>query len=169
MDTPPPLPPRVSPQSTEARPPALAYQPAGARDMLGTSGTNALAYAGVAALVFQFGIFLWSLAIVIIWMSILIFVLPRFEVIFANFKTELPVTTRMLFLCRKVVLYGGFVPLLLLPVVLGFAAAPLPPGGRHALRIALTLLFGLLVGFTVLGLAHPLMTLTDGMTSSGRR
>src|SRR5687768_4636900 len=119
MDTPPPLPPhrapRVSPQSTEA-PPPLPYQPRGTS---GDRGTSSLAYAGAAALSFQFGIFLWSLAIVVIWMSILVFVLPRFEEIFADFKMALPVTTRILFLARKVIFYGGFVPLLLLPVVLG--------------------------------------------------
>jgi hypothetical protein len=168
MDKPPPLPPRVSPQMADEPPETLAYQPRVAVTRGGIGG-NGLALAGAAALSFQFGIFLWSLAVVVIWMLIVVLVLPRFELIFADFKMSLPVTTRMLFLSRKVVLYGGFVPLLLLPVILGFVSAPLSPGGRRALRMVITLLFGLLVGFTVFALAQPMMTMMDGMSSSGGR
>ena len=120
-----------------------------------------------AARVFHFGIFLWSLALVVAWMLILVFVLPRFEQVFMDFKTELPATTKVLFAARTGVVYGGFAVLLLLPFVLGFVSGPLGPGGRRALRMVVTLLFALVVVLTVLGIFQPLMALMSGASGGG--
>jgi type II secretory pathway component PulF len=140
MDTPPPLPPTP-----------LAYGVVPRRQ------------------VFNVGIFLWSLAVVVVWMLILVLVLPRFEEMFADFKMELPLATKLLFTLRTLVEYGGFVLLLLAPFVLGFVSAPMSPGGRRALRMVITLVFGIVVGLTVLGIFQPLMSLMGGMSGNSRQ
>jgi hypothetical protein len=152
---------RVSPQSSEAppTPPLLmSYEERGAP-------IGGVALAG--GLRFHFGIFLWSLMLVAAWMAMLIFVLPRFQEIFADYKMELPSSTQVLISLRKLVLYGGFVLLFLVPVVLGFVSGPLLPGGRRAMRMLVTLFFGLAVGFTILGIAQPLVMLMEHLGSGG--
>lgn len=118
---------------------------------------------------FHFGIFLWSLALVGGWMILLFFILPRFQQVFADFKVELPASTKILLQARTLVQYGGFVVLLAIPVILGFVSGPLSPGSRRALRMVVTLLFALVVVLSVLGIFQPLMSLIDAASSSGKR
>src|SRR5438874_13106613 len=103
MTTPPPLPPR-SP-SAPAAPEPLSYATPAPR---GSFLVGAMAR-------FHFGIFFWSLALVVVWMLILELVLPHFENVFRDFHVELPASTRALLVVRTIVLYGGFAVLLAIP------------------------------------------------------
>lgn len=124
---------------------------------------------GAGARPFHFGIFLWSLLLIGTWTLMLVFVLPMFEVTLTDFKLELPLLTKLLLSARTFVLYGGFLILLAIPVALGFIAGSVGPGGRWMLSALITLIFGLVVALSILGIFLPMMTLIQGMSGSSGR
>lgn len=105
----------------------------------------------------------------IAWMAILVFVLPRFQVVFADFKIQPPVLLNALVDVATVIYYGGFVVVLAVPVGIGFLGGVLEPAGRRALRIIITLVMAALIVVTVLALFQPMITLIDGMSSSQKK
>ncbi len=159
MATPPPLPPRFPAQA----PPASAAPPlAYAAPMPHTTSAPR-----VTAFPFAWGVFLWAEGIMLAWVAIMLFVLPRFAEVFADFKTELPPVSKTLFAVRSVVAAGGWVVLLAIPVGLGLIVGRAGPGGRRLARTLVTLAFAIFIVLTILAIAQPLTVLMDGLGTAG--
>lgn len=153
---PPPVPPPLPPLPGVAGPPAPESIP---------YATPAVA--GGRPLAFHWGLFGWSAAVLGIWVGLTFVLVPKFEVIFDDFKLELPLASRIMFGLHRVLVSGGFLVVAAVPVVLGFYSARLSPGGRWALRAVLTILFAALLLLTMFGILVPMMNLVTGVTSAG--
>jgi hypothetical protein len=160
MAAPPPLPRTPPLPGTPAPPGPAPLEPLGyAASLPHAEGRRALPFA--------WGIFFWSLAVLLAWLAFMLLVLPGFAATFGDFGIELPASTRALFATRTALLRGGAVVLLAIPVGLGFVAGPFSPGGRRAVRMLAALVVGLLILFTVLGVAEPLTQLMQGIGTAG--
>jgi type II secretory pathway component PulF len=102
----------------------------------------------------------------IAWMVILVFVLPRLQDVFRDFHVQTPLAMNVLVDVAKIIFYGGFVVVLGVPVGVGFLGGALEPAGRRALRMIITLVVAGLIVITVLAIFQPLLTLIDGMSST---
>jgi hypothetical protein len=150
MSLPPPL-----PKSPPPLPPAEAGP-------LPYAIPNRQARQGVA---FSWRLCLWTEAMLIAWMGIMVFVLPRLQDVFRDFKVQTPLVMSVLVDVAKIIYYGGFVVVLAVPVGIGFLGGVLEPAGRRALRMIITLVMAALIVVTVLAIFQPLLTLIDGMSS----
>jgi type II secretory pathway component PulF len=121
---------------------------------------------------FAWGIFLWNGLFMFALIGVYLIVVPRFENVFRDYNMygdRLPGITRAIFQAARAVLYGGFVLLLAIPVVLGFVGARVSRDRRWLLRAAVTLIMGTIVVITVLGIFLPLQTLMEAMSSGGKK
>jgi hypothetical protein len=130
------------------------------------SPTPRAARAGAGFASFGWGVCLWSGLLVAAWIALMVIVVPLFQKTLADFNVELPPATRVLLSTRAFVVRGGWALLLLIPIGLGFVAGTMGPGGRRGVRMLVTVLFGLVIALTVLGIFQPLISLIDAMSSA---
>ena len=146
MSPPPPLPP--SPLPYQAPP-----------DHRGDAGGSS----------FDWNTFFRALLIVLVTIVIMRFVVPHFARTFADFKMELPATTKALMALEQTVAGGWWIALLAIPPGLGFLVAQFGPVGRRLARIVIVLAFGAFVGFVALGIFQPMLTLAEGINSNSKK
>jgi hypothetical protein len=120
--------------------------------------------AGGRPTAFHWGLFLWSATVLGIWVALVLVLVPRFTRVFADFKLEVPLATRLLFGAHRVLVSGGLLVVAAVPVVLGFLSGRMSRGGRWGLRAVLTILFAALLLLTVFGLVVPMLDLYTGVT-----
>ncbi len=97
----------------------------------------------------------WS-GLTLITIGAAVFVLPRYDQIFKDFKTNLPGTTVAVLAAGRVIAGGGWVLLLPIPVVVPFALNSLTMNGRRGLGISVTALaWFLVIGSMICALFAP--------------
>ena len=103
---------------------------------------------------------LWSLT------AVLVFVVPRFKVVFGNFNVALPMLTRLVLGASDLILRSwGWAPLILLPLVPALAL-PQVSIKRRWLRLAITLSIGVILAITAIAMMLPMISLIDALTSA---
>ena len=115
--------------------------------------------------VFDLNTFFRSAILVGAFIVIMLFVVPRFEDVFRDYKMELPFVTKLLLATSRVAAGGWWAPLMLIPPGLAFVVAQFGPAGRRLARIVVMLLLGALVLFVALGIFMPMLTFIEGISS----
>ena len=114
--------------------------------------------------VFDLNTFFRSAILVGAFIVIMLFVVPRFEDVFRDFKMELPETTKLLLATSRATAGGWWVALLTIPPGLGFLVAQFGPAGRRLARMGVMLLLGALVLFVALGIFMPMLAFFEAMS-----
>jgi type II secretory pathway component PulF len=147
-------------------PPPLPYETPGKLPHASRSGKAFKA--PIVPGTFDWNICLRAMLLLMAFVGIMVFVIPRFEDNFRDFKMELPLTTRLLLATSHAMAGGWWIALLAIPPGLGFVVGQFDRLGRALARTLIVVLFGVLVVFVVLGLFSPMMTMIEGMTSTKR-
>lgn len=108
----------------------------------------------------------WSAGVLGVWALLVMFVVPRVEEVFMDFKVRPSLVSRLMFQMGWLLSRGLWVLVIVIPLALGFTCGRLSPGGRRAVRTILTLAFAGLVVFALLALLVPLLDVIQGISGS---